>query len=199
MKTIFIIGGIGSGKSEVTRRLADLDVRMKLTDLDILGHKALEDKRVIAALVELFGEEILDAQGKIVRGRLAEKTFGSSESVSELEAVTFPKIAELLEQKRADLPQNAILLVEASSYNPDKESFTIRPDMLVAVTADEETRIKRAVSKGFEEADVQARNARQPTDAQRTQWADFVIENNGTEEELQQKVTKLGIKLLKNL
>lgn len=189
MKIIFIIGGIGSGKSSVVKLLTILGA--KHINLDTVGHSALEDKMVIKDLVSAFGNQILDAQGNIDRRSLAGQAFLSQENVLQLDRVTFPIIAKLLKAQlrevEAETP-DAVVAVEASSYDPTRLEFEVQPDILVAVAAPEEVRIERAIKAGFEEGDARRRSALQPTDAERKAWADHVIENGTSFEDLQHQV-----------
>lgn len=189
MQIVFIIGGIGSGKSSVSDLLGILGA--KRIDLDKIGHQALEDKATIKKLVSAFGTSILADKRTIDRKSLAAQAFLTDESVLRLNTITFPKIAELLVDQIEELAQvepDAVVVVEASSFDPTKYDFAVQPDILLAITAPEELRIARAVKAGFDEADARRRNRMQPSDEQRSAWADHVIENDASFEELQHEV-----------
>lgn len=185
MKTIFIIGGMGSGKSEVANQLEKLGALH--IDLDKLGHEALVDPQTQKALVSAFGPDILDETGTVDREKLAKKAFEGHESHQTLTAVMFPRIAEILGHKlgglRKQLP-HALVVVEASSYDGPDGSFSIIPDDIVAVEAPVETRVARAIASGFSEGDVCLRIAQQPTDEERRGWANHIIQNTGTFDDL---------------
>lgn len=192
MKTIFIIGGIGSGKSTVVDLFDELGARV--IDLDAVGHEALNDSLVKDKLVEVFGSNILDESGVVIRKHLANRAFSSNEMLMKLNTITFPHIERLMKKQIAALAQtdeNDFVVIEASSYNPDKTNLSFKPDYIIAVTAPEEERIKRAVKSGFSEEDARSRNKVQPTDQQRISWADRVIHNDSSLDDLRSQVTSI--------
>jgi dephospho-CoA kinase len=103
MRTVFLAGGIGSGKSTVARELERLGAAR--IDLDQLSRDVLcEDKGVIARVCEAFGEDLIDpATGVLNRGLLASRAFASRESAALLEAIELPAITRLLERRLAEL------------------------------------------------------------------------------------------------
>lgn len=180
MKTVFIIGGLGSGKSTVAQMLAEWGAFA--IDLDEIGHEVLKRDDVKQALVDAFGEGVIDASGDVDRAALAFRAFASEESTALLNGITVPHIVgrfrEILEEAGAS---NDIAVVEASAYRGPDNEYAVLADEVVAVIADPGTRLRRAVAKGFDEADVRNRMDRQPTDEQRRLWADHVIVNEGDE------------------
>lgn len=75
-------------------------------------------------------------------------------------------------------------LVEVSAYDGPQGDYGQETDYLIAVLAPEDVRIQRALERGFTEDDVRHRIARQATDEQRREWANFVIENEGSLEDV---------------
>jgi len=180
MKTIFIIGGMGSGKSTVGRCFAGFGV--PVLDLDKVGHGVLGMPEVKEALVEGFGEAVLDKEGEVDRKALAARAFATPATADTLARITHPAIlAELQEWLRAqEEAGNGFAAVEASAFGGGSMAFDAIPDYLIAVCAPMETRIKRVLGNGFDEKDVERRMALQPTDDQWGAWADFVIESTGS-------------------
>ena len=85
-------------------------------------------------------------------------------------------------------------MIEVSAFSGPEGAFEAlleRCCAIVAVAAREDLRVARAVSRGFSEDDVRARIARQPTDAQRAAWADYVLQNDGSEDDLVSEVESL--------
>lgn len=188
MKTVFIIGGMGSGKSTVASQLEELGAFR--IDLDKMGHRVLSDESTQKELIGAFGPNILNRDGTIDRKTLAAEAFVDAEAHQKLNAATIPRIAEMLAEDlgavRSELPQ-AIVVIEASSYDGPHGSFSIIPDEIVAVEAPEELRCARAVEAGFSEGDVRLRMTQQPTDEDRRRWATRVITNAGSLLDLQKE------------
>ena len=189
MKTIFIIGGMGSGKSTVGRCFAGFGV--PVLDLDKVGHAVLGMPEVKEALVEGFGKAVLDKEGEVDRKALAARAFATPATADTLARITHPAIlAELQEWLKAqEEAGNGFAAVEASAFGGGSMAFAFGggsmafadiPDYLIAVCAPMETRIKRVLANGFDEKDVERRMALQPTDDQWGAWADFVIESTGS-------------------
>src|SRR5690349_117998 len=93
---IGIVGGVGSGKSSVAKKLAEL-VPTAIIDADKLGHQALELPDVKQKLQQRFGGEIFDADGNVIRAQLAKRVFGEDNVTraarADLEAITHPEIS----------------------------------------------------------------------------------------------------------
>ena len=94
MKKLFIIGGMGAGKS--TARKALVEQGLPNIDLDQVGHDVLLWDTVKSELVETFGEDILGADGEIDRRALAAKAFVSPAETRKLNRITLPRIEDCL-------------------------------------------------------------------------------------------------------
>ena len=184
MKQIFVIGGMGSGKSTASHALVDQG--LALIDLDKVGHDILKWDIVKDDLVEAFGEDILDESGEVSRKALAAKAFATPADTRKLNRITMPRIEEAftvmieeLEAKGTDA-----VVVEYSVFRNRETSLAYGADVVIAVLAPIDLRIERAVASGFEEEDVRQRIARQITDADRVEAADVVFNNDSSKEEL---------------
>lgn len=191
MKVLVIIGGLGSGKSTVTQVLADRGI--PALDLDEVGHRALCDPNVQSDLVEVFGEGIFESAQQINRTQLAKKAFSSAESTRHLDEITRPWIYAYLKAWLAEKEHEGEkwAAIEISAFR-QSDNQLVR-DMgffvyIVAVVAPLEQRIARAVAKGFTRKDTLNRIARQPSDGQRSEWADSCIENSGSFSELEHAI-----------
>lgn len=168
-------------------------------DLDEVGHRALYDWALKQSLVDAFGSDIVDEKGHILRKALAKKAFGTPRATEVLNGITQPWIKERLgEWLKAQEAAGAFhVAVEVSAFAGPDELREVDFDKLivVAVVAPVETRLKRAEAGGFDADDISARMSRQPTDAEQREWADHIIENDGTFPELRRKVDLLMEKL----
>ncbi|MBR0406035.1 MAG: dephospho-CoA kinase [Eggerthellaceae bacterium] len=188
MKKVFIIGGMGAGKSTARKALEDLG--LQYIDLDEIGHEIHHWPIVKDELVAAFGEDILDENGEINRPALAQKAFVGPDETRTLNRITQPRIEDAFATRLDELEAAGCpaVVVEYSVFKSRQMSLAYRADVIVAIAAPLETRVKRAVASGFEEQDVRRRIAQQITDAERAERADVVFDNDGTEKELYDKV-----------
>lgn len=188
MKKLFIIGGMGAGKS--TARKALVDEGLPFIDLDKVGHDVLMWDTVKEELVETFGEDILDEDGEVIRPALAKKAFVSPAETRKLNRITMPRIEDAYTDRLAELEREGheAVVVEYSVFKSRASSLAYSADVVMAVLAPLDLRIERAVASGFEESDVRRRIAQQITDADRIEAADVVFNNDGTPEELHNQV-----------
>ena len=137
-----------------------------------------------------FGEDGLDPDGEINRKALARKAFVSPAETRKLNRITQPRIEDAFTTKLDELEAAGCpaVVVEYSVFKSRQMSLAYLADIVIAVLAPLEVRIERAVASGFDEADVRRRIAQQITDAERIEQADVVFNNDGTKEELYNKV-----------
>ena len=188
MEKIFVIGGMGAGKS--TARKALVDQGLEYIDLDLIGHEILHWEIVKEDVSATFGEDVLDPDGEINRKALARKAFVSPAETRKLNRITQPRIEDAFTTKLDELEAAGCpaVVVEYSVFKSGQMSLAYLADIVIAVLTPLEVRIERAVASGFDEADVRRRIAQQITDAERIEQADVVFNNDGTKEELYNKV-----------
>ncbi|HEX2403434.1 MAG TPA: dephospho-CoA kinase, partial [Acidimicrobiia bacterium] len=149
-----LTGGIGSGKSEVRRLLANRGIHT--IDSDAVGHVVLADEG-FAPVAERWPSVVLE--GQIDRKTLAQIVFADPGELSALEAITHPLIFGRIE---ADLEGfSGVVVVEMPIVAPPMGWPAI------VVDADDEIRVRRAMQRGMDEADVRRRMASQPS---RAEW-----------------------------
>ena len=188
MKKLFVIGGMGAGKS--TARQALVDQGLPNIDLDQVGHDVLTWDTVKEELVAAFGEDILDENGEINRRALAAKAFVSPAETRKLNRITLPRIEEAFTDRVSELERegHAAVVVEHSVFKNRASSLAYDADVVIAMLAPLDMRIERAVKSGWEETDVRRRIAQQITDADRIEAADVVFNNDSTPDELRNQV-----------
>lgn len=189
MRWVGLTGGIGSGKSAVARRLAELGA--VIIDSDQLAREVVSiGTQGLADVVAAFGPGIVTPSGELDRAELGRRVFGDEAARKRLEAIIHPLVRLRAMELAAAAPPEAIivndvpLLVEAG--------LASQYEAVVVVFADEQTRIDRLVrDRGMPEAEAKARIAAQAGDEQRHAVADFELLNEGSLADLQSQVDKL--------
>jgi dephospho-CoA kinase len=184
-----LTGGIGSGKSTVSARLASHGALV--IDYDQLARDAVEvGTPALAAIAERFGADVIAADGSLDRPGLGSIVFGDDAARADLEAITHPAIMERAIAREAMVPDDGVvvhdhpLLVEMGMA-----AFC---DLVVVVDAPEDVQIERLVTmRGMTEADARARMAAQASREERLAEADVVLDNTGSIEDLEARVDEL--------
>ena len=181
-------GGIGSGKSTVAKIFADLGA--VVIDADAISREVLEPGQIgYENTILTFGESVLSESGSIDRKKLAELVFQNPAQLAKLEAIIHPAVIARVAQIRESLPASAIVVYDTPLLV--EKNLKSQFDKVLIVVTDSEHRKARLIERGLEITDIEARIANQATDSQRRTVADFVIENNGSPEQLQDQVTKV--------
>ena len=169
-------GGIGSGKSVVVRLFQALDIPSY--DCDRAAKELYDrDPQLLAEVVALCGEGVLDAEGRLDRAALARKVFGDAALLAALEDRVHPAVIRDFEKWKEE--QESALVVIESAILLEKPRFAGLMDYTVVVTAPEAVRIARVMQRdGLSEAQVRQRMAAQWSDEARLAQADFVLEND---------------------
>jgi len=189
-----LTGGLASGKSTIAKILADRGV--PVFDADDAVHELYRaGGEGAAAVADLFGEDILDATGRVDREALAARVLGDDRARRRLEAAIHPlvrrSIGDWLESLGGEpvAVVEAALLVETGSYRDY--------DVLVVAWCRPDQQLERAVARGLS-AD-RARdlmNAQLPLD-EKKRAADVVVDNRGAPNDLDQEVDRAWTQLLK--
>jgi dephospho-CoA kinase len=189
MVKVGLTGGIGSGKSEVSRLLAECGA--VVIDADRIAREVVEpDTPGLAAVVAEFGEEILAPDGSLDRPRLGSLVFADPERLAALNAIVHPLVGERsaeLERAAREADENAVIVHDV----PLLVENGLAPlyDKVIVVDASSATRLDRLVRlRGMAEDEARARMAAQASRAERLAVADIVIDNDGPLEELAPRV-----------
>ncbi len=193
MYTVVVIGGIGSGKSSVMRFFEDKGALV--LSLDQITHDLLEDDEELRGeLAEAFGEDILDADGMVCRLKLAEAAFCDEASTELLNSITHPYImrnafAAINRAQSPCIPLHVAPVLAIEVPLPDKASDIIAlADEVICVHAPDELRTERLADRGLEREDIANRLDRQVSQDTLLDMADTLIDNGGTQEELQSQL-----------
>ena len=187
---IALTGGIGSGKSTVSRLLAEKGA--VIVDADAIareivepGEPALEEIRVA------FGPEVIDADGSLRRSRLAQIVFDDPEALARLNAITHPRIAARSAELLESAPADAVVVYDMPLLVEQGPQALTGWDAIVVVDAPDEVRLERLVARGVDREDGQRRMAAQVTRDARLAAADHVVDNSGDLASLERAVDAL--------
>lgn len=209
MLRVGLTGGLGSGKSTVTSYLRELGA--EVIEADELGRALMvPGQPVFDEIVEVFGPEVVNADGQLDRARLADLSFRGGR-LDELNAIVHPAViaaqGDWMRQVFARNPK-AIAVVESALIFEVERAARLRGesegvlafwrrrfDRVIVVAAPEEVKIARYVARispgGWDEkaaADARSRLAKQLSDAVKVSRADFVLDNTGDLAELRAQV-----------
>ena len=196
MLKVGLTGGMGSGKSTVARRFAELGA--VIIDADQIARDVVEPgEPTLAELAEAFGEGILLDDGSLNRGELAKRAFVSAEKTELLNSITHPRIEQRTEEQ-FNAAGDAIIVFDSPLLIEMGQSEA--QDLVVVVHTPVEVRLDRLVeSRGVDREDAKQRIAKQISDDKRLQFADVVLENSGTEEDLVRQVDRIWERIIQPL
>lgn len=191
MLVVGLTGGIGGGKSEVRRMLANAGITV--IDADTLSRE-LSDSNVgiIKAIKEEFGEDMYDADGRLRRKALAQIVFRDRKKLEKLNGIIHPRVIRAVEREleQRQARGERIVVVEAALHYEIKWNEAM--DVMVVVYAPMELRVQRVQQRdGVDEANVRDRMANQLPLEEKVKLADYVIHNEGDLEQLSREVSKL--------
>ena len=187
MLSIFVTGGIGSGKSTLMEFLKEKGVGIVFADE--VGHENLHNPEMKAELVKAFGKEILDTNGEIIRSELAARAFATPEDTARMDAITQPRLYEGCLRHVVSVGQTHEVVVLEMAILDGRDDFYKHADIVVAVTTSPEVRVRRLMeSRGFSEEDARNRLASQVPEENRLAIADVVFTNDGTLQEFQDQI-----------
>lgn len=188
MITIFVTGGIGSGKSTLMRFFEVKGAGVVYADE--VGHENLHNATMKDELRAAFGNKIFDSEGEIIRSELAACAFSSSQNTALLDSITQPRLYEGCLRHIGDLGKSHEVVVLEMAILDGRDDFYQKADIVIAVTTSPEVRIARLMqSRGFSEEDARNRLANQVPEEQRLSIADVVFTNNGSIEEFESQIS----------
>lgn len=193
MYIIGLTGGIGCGKSEVSRFFSELGV--PVVDVDIISHQlTTKGEDTLQAIVNQFGKQVLHKNGSLNRAHLREIIFNDTEARNALEAIMHPAIFERTQielKKNISMPYQ--VLVTPLLFENNRYQKLINRSLVI--DCDTATQIDRASKRdGSSNTQIEKIIAAQLPRETRNQLADDIISNNGSLNELKEKVIQLNDK-----
>lgn len=184
-----ILGGIGSGKSTVTAMFAALGAQT--LDADTIAHDLIEKEEAKSKLREWWGDEVIDAEGKVDRTKVAEKVFSDAAELVRLNKLIHPEVRNRIEKDIGEFmeehgDEEKLLVLDV----PLLASSTLRDccDEIIFVNSDESLRQSRTSARGWSSQDLKQREASQVPENDKKKLAGFIINNSGSLDETRQQV-----------
>ena len=183
-----LTGGIASGKSTVSNLFRKYGI--EIVDADKVAKEVSEKKESIEKISNIFGKDILDSDGKIVREKLREKAFKNREMLQELNKIIHPQVMEYFKRKKEENSKDEILIFDIPLLYETKMEYLC--DKIIVVGVDVQKQIRRVVARdgSSEELAKKIIFNQMPLD-EKIKKADIVIMNDGTLDELEAKVMKI--------
>ena len=192
MVKVGLTGGIGSGKTTVSNFLLDYGIPVYNSDSKgkTLMNTNLELKNNI---VSIFGERVYD-NGILNTNLLSSIVFNDSTKIEQLNNLVHPKVAQDFNQwigknnNKPILVKEAAILIESGAY--------LNMDKIILVVSEKSTRINRVSKRDNSDLEsIEKRINLQLTDNEKIKYADYIIENNSSLENLKLEVLKVVNKI----
>ena len=191
MYLIGLTGGIASGKSLVSARLAELGA--VIVDADVLARQVVEPGTpALAAIAEHFGSAVIRDDGSLDRSALGAIVFADLHEREKLNGITHPAVWKRAKELFAAAAPDAIVVYDVPLLVESAKGRQLDFDLIVVVNASTDTRLRRLMElRGMTREEAMHRLNSQAGDTERLAVADVVIENNGSVEETLEQVDAL--------
>ena len=187
---IALTGGIGSGKSTVAQFLRSRGA--VVVDADAIAREVVEPGQpALAEIRETFGPEVIAADGRLDRARLAEIVFSDADALARLNGITHPRIAERSAELLARAPSDAVVVYDMPLLVEQGPAALAGWDRIIVVDCPDDTRLERLVERGLDADDAGRRISAQATREERLAVADVVIDNSGDLSALESQLDRL--------
>lgn len=201
---IVVTGGIGSGKSAVTRILCE-KYAMSLYDADSKVKEIYrKDPSIVSSLEKALQCSLIDDDGRFVASKLADRIFSSREALAQVESIVFPALMADFERFRRDASGHVVF---ESATILEKEQFDGFGDIILLVDAPIDVRLERACRRdSLPQEKVLARMSNQQMMNDVSKFGisatgrhiDAIIMNTGTMSDLEREVSRIIGEVLKN-
>jgi len=187
MLVLGLTGNIGCGKSSLSNIFKN-EFNLDIIDADIISRNIYEDKSLLEKIFNEFGESIRNTDGTLNRKKLGDIVFNDDSKLINLNNITHPRIKEeilkkikLIEKENKNIAIiDAALLVEGN--------YLDILDKLLVICCNEETQIQRIIKRdSCSINEAISRINSQLSQKEKINYADYIIDNSGTYEELKEK------------
>ena len=197
MLKVGLTGGLGSGKSTASKFFKSLGAF--ILDADNTAKKLIEsDEKVKEELIKEFGTDIMDASSNVDKKKLARVAFQDEDHQQRLNYVVHPHIRRAIDKcfdKTLDEGKHELFIVDAALIY--ESGYDAHLDYIIVVTAQLKHRMERALNRNTLTRDeILKRIEFQWPEKEKTNLADFVVHNDGTENDLKNQIVELYKKLV---
>ena len=195
MLKVGLTGGIGAGKSEVSRLLVEHGA--VLIDADRIAREVVAPGTPgLAAVVEAFGADVLTEDGSLDRPKLGSIVFADPDRLAVLNSIVHPLVGARSRELEEAAAEDAVVVHDVPLLT--ENALAPLYDVVVVVDAGPETQLDRLVRlRGMTEEDARARMAAQATREERREIADIVIDNDVPLDELRRRVKDVWDELVR--
>ncbi|MFI5676015.1 dephospho-CoA kinase [Streptomyces cellulosae] len=195
MLKVGLTGGIGAGKSEVSRLLVERGG--VLIDADRIAREVVAPGTPgLASVVEAFGTDVLAADGSLDRPGLGAIVFADPEKLAVLNSIVHPLVGARSRELEQAAAEDAVVVHDVPLLT--ENGLASLYDVVVVVDASPETQLDRLVRlRGMTEEDARARMAAQATREKRLEIADIVIDNDVPLDDLRERVGEVWADLIR--
>ena len=182
MLVLGLTGNIGCGKSSVSTIFMNHGI--EIVDADIVARHIFEDLDLLNKVFSTFGETIKNEDGSLNRKALGNIVFNDDEKLIALNNLTHPKIKENILKGKKIVAIDAALLIE--------DNYLPYIDKLILVTCKKDIQIKRIIARdNCTEKEAISRINSQMSQEDKAKFADYIIDNSGPFENLEQQVLEI--------
>lgn len=183
---IGLTGGIASGKSTVSKYLAEKG--FKVYDADKIAKNISEEKYVQEEIIATFGDKILDKNGNVDRKKLKEIVFENKDKLKKLNGIIHPKVIDFYKKLKEKNTDEVIIFDVPLLFESGLDKLC---DKILVVISDYEVQLDRIVERDKIDRELASKIVKaQLSNEERIKKADVVIENNSNLEDLFEKVER---------
>lgn len=195
MKVVGLTGGIGSGKSTVSKLAEEMGA--VILDADKVGHEAYTpDSETWREVVAAFGDEIVAEDRSIDRRKLGAIVFADTAALARLNGIMHPRMFDMMKARLDEHRRQGTKIVVLEAAILIEAEWTPLVDEVWVTVASEPVVVERVRERtGLPEEQIRSRIRSQLSNEERTRQADEVIVNDGSLDELRATVAKLWEKL----
>jgi dephospho-CoA kinase len=192
---IGLTGGIACGKSMISAYLAQKGI--PVIDGDLVARQIVEPgTKGLAQIVDTFGAEYLHADGTLNRAMLGSRVFADKEALQQLNAITKPLLLEAFKTQINALQAHPMIVLDVALLLEDHD-YKELADQVWVVTVSPVQQLARLMKRNsYTVEEAQNRINAQMSNEERIQYADVVIDNNGTMSETIAQVDRLLYNIL---
>ena len=190
MLVLGLTGNIGCGKSSVSTIFMENNI--KVVDADIVARQIFDDKNLLNEVFSTFGKSIRNQDGSLNRRALGNIVFNDDEKLILLNNLTHPKIKQKILSKVEEYKNQGEKIVVIDAALLIEDDYIPYIQKLILITCRKEIQINRIIARdNCTKEEAISRINSQMSQEEKAKFADYIIDNSNSFEELQKKVLEL--------